>query len=100
MLSEICIFHANTVNASLVGVAKTVLIIIGLFVILRFIGQLMIAKRNIDEEREINKRDREIAQERLHKFRNFGKVRIYKKSKDPLEKGANSNIEDVPYEEI
>ena len=100
MLNEICIFHANTVNASLVGVLKTVLIIIGLMVVLRFIGQLMIAKRNLEEERKINERDKEIAQERLYKLKNFGKVRVYKNSDDANKKGTNSKVEDVPYEEI
>ncbi len=100
MLSEICTFHVNAVNSSLIGIVKTVLIIIGLMVVLRFIGQLMIAKRNIEEEREINKRANEIANERLYKLRNFGKVKIHKNSNDINKKGTNSNTEDVPYEEI
>ena len=100
MLSEICIFHVNTVNASLVGIVKTVLIIIGLTVVLRFIGQLMIAKRNLDEEREMNKRSDKLAKERQYKLRNFGKVSIQKISNISKEKRTNSNTEDVPYEEV
>ena len=42
-------------------------------VVLRFIGQLMIAKRNVDEEREMNRKVNELEKERLYKLRNFGK---------------------------
>jgi uncharacterized membrane protein len=100
MLNEICIFHDNTVYSSLVGVIKTVLIIIGLMVVLRFIGQFMIAKRNMEEEREINKRANEVSKERLYKLKNFGKVKIYKNSNDFKQKRTNSDTEDVPYEEV
>ena len=38
------------IEASLVGVIKTVLIILGFFVILKFVGRILILKRNLAEE--------------------------------------------------
>jgi hypothetical protein len=48
------------VEASIVGIFKTVLLILGAFVLLRFLGQLMIAKRNMEEERMLNKKQRDV----------------------------------------
>jgi hypothetical protein len=100
MLSEICIFHANIVAASLVGIVKTVLIIIGSMVVLRFIGQLMIAKRNAEEERVLNKRVSDLEKERLYKLKNFGKVKIQKSNLSTQKKETSHETEDVSYEEI
>ena len=100
MLSEICIFHANVESASLVGIVKTVLIIIGSMVVLRFIGQLMIAKRNADEERALNKRVSDLEKERLYKMKNFGKIKIQKSNLNSQKKETSHDTEDVSYEEL
>lgn len=42
-------------EASLTGVIRMVFIIIGVLVVLRFVGQLMLAKRNIAEEKELER---------------------------------------------
>ena len=68
------------VEASISGLFRTVLILIGAFVLLRFLGQLMMAKRNMKEEKKINYRQREFEKERSQKLRNFGKVNIFQKS--------------------
>ncbi len=80
------------VTASATGVVRTILILIGLFVLLRFLGQLMIAKRNMEEERAMNERQRKFEEEKRQKARNVGKTQILK--------DAPSQIQDVDYEEV
>lgn len=86
------------VEASITGLFRTVLIILGAFVLLRFLGQLMMAKRNMEEERRINEHQRAFDEERSQKLRNFGKVNILSKSKRKT--GISDQAEDVDYEEI
>jgi hypothetical protein len=86
------------VEASIAGLFRTVLIILGAFVLLRFLGQLMMAKRNMEEERKINERQRAFEKERSQKLRNFGKVNILTKSKRKT--GISHQAEDADYEEI
>ncbi len=86
------------VEASISGLFRTVLIILGAFVLLRFLGQLMMAKRNMEEERKINERQRAFDKERSQKLRNFGKVNILARNKRKT--GISDQAEDVDYEEI
>ena len=86
------------VEASISGLFRTVLIILGAFVLLRFLGQLMMAKRNMEEERKINERQRAFDKERSQKLRNFGKVNILARNKRKT--GIFDQAEDVDYEEI
>ncbi len=53
----------------------------------------MIAKRNLDEERELLNREQNFQKERSEKLKNFGKTTISKS--DP--KGS---VQDVEFEEI
>jgi uncharacterized membrane protein YhiD involved in acid resistance len=82
-------------EASATGVFKTLLIIIGVIVVLRFVGQLMNAKRNMEEERLINKREREYNDEKRRKQKNLGKTNILRK-----QQRGSGNVEDVEFEEI
>lgn len=83
------------IQASITGLFKTLLIIIGVFVVVRFLGQLMIAKRNMEEERQLNQRQRNFDKERKEKFKNFGRTKIVEKS------GVSGDrVEDVDYEEL
>ena len=66
--------------------------------LLRFLGQLMMAKRNMEEERKINERQRAFEKERSQKLRNFGKVNILARTKRKT--GISDQAEDVDYEEI
>lgn len=86
------------VTASITGLFKTILIILGAFVLLRFLGQVIMAKRNLDEERRLNKNRRDFEEERAQKLKNFGKVNI----SGPSEKSRNytTDAEDADYEEI
>jgi hypothetical protein len=88
-------------EASITGLFKTVLIIVGAFVLLRFLGQLMIVKRNMEEERKMNERQRKTESERIDKLKNFGKVNISgrKNTKERMSK-ADDNVQDVDFEEV
>jgi hypothetical protein len=86
------------VTASITGLFKTILIILGAFVLLRFIGQLMMAKRNMEEERRLNRSKRDFEQERERKLRNFGKTTILKA--DPKRSARYPEAEDTDFEEI
>lgn len=77
---------------SISGLFKTVLILIGVFVALKFIGQLMIAKRNIAEQNSIREQNVRLKKEREYVEKNKGKISISRKS--------NSNSEDVDYVEV
>ena len=80
-------------EASFTGFFKTVLIIIGAFVLLRFLGQLAIAKRNMEAEKEAAQREKDLLRERNRKLKDFGKVTIQKSN-------PKGDVQDVDYEEI
>lgn len=80
-------------EASFTGFFKTVLIIIGAFVLLRFLGQLAIAKRNMEAEKEAVQREKDLLRERNRKMKDFGKVTIQKSN-------PKGDVQDVDYEEI
>jgi hypothetical protein len=88
------------VEASVSGFFRTILIIIGGIVALRFLGQLMIAKRNMEEEREMNERQRKFEQERSEKLKKFGKISILGGSKKKSSDTNDSDVVDVDYEEV
>jgi hypothetical protein len=77
-----------------------VLLILGAFVLLRFLGQLMIAKRNMEEERMLNKKHRDVEAERNQKLKNFGKTSILNAKKKSPTKKEGDFIQDVDYEEM
>lgn len=81
-------------EASVVGVFRTLLILIGLFFILRFFGRLASAKRNLDEEKALNEQKRKDDAEKERVAKNLGKTKIINKS------NTDSDIEDVDFEEI
>ncbi|MCG8577486.1 MAG: hypothetical protein MI810_21575 [Flavobacteriales bacterium] len=79
---------------SITGLFRTVLIILGVIVLLRSIGKLMIAKRNVDEQermnRELNAQRRSMEESR----KNFGKTTVSKISK------ADQQGDFVEFEEV
>lgn len=77
---------------SISGLFKTILIIIGAFIALRFIGQLMNAKRNMNEEQALKDRLAREEKERQFVEKNQGKIHITK--------GASNRTEDVDFEEV
>lgn len=70
---------------------RTVLIIIGVLVILRFVGKLMNAKRNISDQEKYNSAKEAYEREKKETQQNIGKVSILRGRKE---------AEDVDYEEV
>lgn len=65
--------------------------------LLRFLGQILIAKRNMEEERRINEQRRKANKERSSKIKEMGKIRILSPQKG---KGASDSVEDIDFEEM
>jgi uncharacterized membrane protein YhiD involved in acid resistance len=82
------------VEASVTGLFRTVLIIIGVFVLLRYVGQWMNVKRNNDEEQRLSNQRAQAKKEREHKQKNLGKTNILKKN------SSSTDVEDVDFEEL
>jgi hypothetical protein len=80
------------ITASFTGVIKTVLILIGVLVILRIIGRTMIAKRNLEHERDLINREREFEKKKDFVRKNQGKTSILSKGK--------IQAEDADFEEV
>lgn len=78
---------------SITGLFRTLLIIIGVIVLLRFLGQLMNAKRNMEVERKLNAEQRKQNEEIRKTVKNYGKTNVISDSK-------SNDIEDVDYEEV
>ena len=77
------------------GLIRTILIIIGITVVVRFIGQLMIARRNIEEDRRAKAaRDLERKQ-RSYVEKNKGKTTLMGAGEKKAEP-----FEDVDFEEV
>ena len=81
------------IEASLVGLIKTVLIILGFFVILKFFGRLFILKRNLAEEQRFVKEKKSHEANKKHVNKNLGKTTILKPSQ-------NKDAQDVEHEEL
>ncbi len=83
------------IEASFTGLIRTVLIIIGVFVVVRFLGQMMNAKRNVAEQESMKDREEKLRREREQTARNLGKTTVIKNGKNTSE-----DVEDVDFEEI
>lgn len=82
------------VESSATGLFRMLLIIIGAIVLLRFLGQLMNAKRNLAEEQQLKERDQRNRAEKKRKEKNLGKTKVLGKNTGGL------NAEDVDFEEV
>jgi len=84
------------VEASFTGLIKMGLIIIGAFVALRFLGQLMIAKRNLDAQGRMQEDREALRKQQEFTRKNSGKVTvIHNRQAQPGER-----FEDTDFEEI
>lgn len=79
---------------SITGLFRTLLIIAGAFLLLRLIGRVLIAKRNMEEHQRVQRAQKKAANIREESRRNFGKVTISKIGKSK----SDDNFTD--YEEI
>jgi len=80
---------------SVTGLFRTLLIIIGVFVLLRFLGQLMQAKRNVEAERRDQANRREAEGKRKDANQNIGKTTISR-----IEKSQYKDDDYTDYEEV
>jgi hypothetical protein len=81
------------VTASVSGVLKTILMLLGAMVALKYLGQLLVAKRNIAEQSRFRGEQDEIQKQKADFERNKGKISIVT--------NVNSNdVKDIDYEEI
>jgi hypothetical protein len=81
------------VTASVSGVLKTILMLLGAMVVLKYLGQLLVAKRNIAEQNKFREEQDKIQKQKAHFERNKGKISILRNVKP-------DNVKDVDYEEI
>ncbi len=81
------------VESSFPSLMRTILFVIGGIVLLRFIGQLMNAKRNLAEEDALMKKKRAEEKEREEKQKNFGKTTLQSK-------GTKTEADDINYQEL
>ncbi len=80
---------------SVTGLFRTLLILVGVFVLVRFIGNLMIAKRNIDEHEKLRKQQRESEELVEQSLKNVGKTSISK-----IERSKNNSSDYTEFEEV
>lgn len=77
------------------GVIRTILIIIGVSVIFRFIGQVLNGRRNQNDQKSAKAREDLINKQKQYVEKNEGKVNIVSKQATP-----SAPFEDVDYEEV
>lgn len=81
-------------ESSIVGVVKTIVFIIGASVIIRFIGRLLIIKRNLDDEKDFLEKRKKEEKHKSFVNKNKGKISIQKHTSN------NKKYEDVDFEDI
>jgi uncharacterized protein YxeA len=77
---------------SIPGTLRMILIIIAVFVIVRFVGRIMLAKRNLDEERRYNQNNENFRKEKERSEREKGRTKVMNK--------GYTDAEDVDFEEV
>lgn len=77
---------------SIPGTLRMILIIIAVFVIVRFIGRILVAKRNLDEERRYNQNNENFRKEKERSEREKGRTKVMGK--------GYTEAEDVDFEEV
>ncbi len=85
---------------TILGLFKMLLIIIGVLTLIRFLGKLMIAKRDIDAQKQLKRENESIERDRRQKLKDFGKVKITSSKVKTSSSNDAQDIEDVGYEEI
>lgn len=80
---------------SIAGFLKMVLIILGVFVLLRLVGKMMIAKRTMDEHNQVQRKQNASDEMVRDAKENFGKTTISK-----IGKSKKSDGDFVDFEEI
>ena len=81
-------------EASVTGLFRTILIIIGVVFLLRLLGRVLTARREMEKENSNRREEKAFEKERKNKLKDFGKVTITKKS------NSNSKDDYVEFEEV
>jgi flagellar biosynthesis/type III secretory pathway M-ring protein FliF/YscJ len=76
---------------SITGTVRMILILVAVFVIVRFIGRILIANRNSKEERDFNQNNSRYQQEKQRSEEEKGKVEVVDRYRD---------AEDVDFKEV
>jgi len=82
-------------EGSLVGAVKTILLIIGVFVVLKFIGQLMNAKRNLDEDQKFKENKKAFDELKKKSEQNQGKIQLTDKKKTAKDYNNYTDYEEI-----
>ena len=80
---------------SIPGLFRTLLIIIGVLIVLRIVGRMMIAKRNLEQERELLKRQRLSEKMMEESKQNYGKTTIGNVDKKAADQAGYVDFEEV-----
>ncbi len=68
-------------QASFTGLFKTIFIVIGVLVVLRFVGKLLTAKREQDKVRQLEKEKRDIQKAQEQAAKTKGQITVNKETK-------------------
>ncbi|MFA7272958.1 MAG: hypothetical protein WC044_03770 [Crocinitomicaceae bacterium] len=85
------------VEASITGLFRTLIILVGVYTLLRFIGRILVAKRNLAQEMDMKKQEEAIKKEKKRAQEVYGKTKIVFSS------GANNtteSTEDIDFTEL
>jgi hypothetical protein len=80
---------------SITGVFRTLLIILGVLVVLRVVGRMMVAQRNAEEEKEHLRKQRESEKMVANAKQNFGKTVISHVDKKKADDAGYTDFEEV-----
>lgn len=80
---------------SVTGFVRMVLIILGVIVILRFLGQLMNARRSMESERQMHAKQRKNQQDVESARQNFGKTTVHRIDKNQANSGDYADYEEI-----
>ncbi len=85
------------VEASATGLFRMLLILIGVFVILRFLGQVFVAKNNLSRQQQMKQKEDAMAKEKERARQNEGRIKIMREKQSSK---SNDGIVDVDYEDV
>ncbi len=88
------------VEASVTGIIRTVLVIVGVITLLRFFGRIMIARRAFEEEQRNKKIRQDLEKEHAYKKKNLGKVSFLNTKNNSSSATSNLDAEDVDFEDV
>ena len=85
---------------SIIGLLRMLLLIVGAFTLIRFLGKLMIAKRDLDAQKLVRKHNEAIDKERRQKLKDFGRVTVKSPNTNNSSKTSSDSAEYTDFEEI